>query len=225
MVWNMHGAGSTTFVNTLKELVRTHRPNVLVLVETHMGGAQATKIAYVLGYMGHTRVDAMGISGGIWVFWKPELVKVKPIIKHNQHITIDISRVGDTPWYFTTVYASLDPVKRKELWDDLKNFASTHNKPWLVASDFNDTRTTSERNTSCQETNRRSAHDWIDEMQLVEIEFVGAGHTWARGLSRETRQSGRLDQDLCNAEWGLRFEQAKVRHLPAVGSHHFPIFI
>lgn len=32
MVWNVQGAGSRTFVATLKEIVRTHHPNVIALV-------------------------------------------------------------------------------------------------------------------------------------------------------------------------------------------------
>ncbi|XP_021764430.1 uncharacterized protein LOC110729037 [Chenopodium quinoa] len=157
MIWNVQGAGNSNFVSALKEAVRLNKPNVLTLVETHMGGEQASRIANILGYNGHERVDAMGFSGGIWVYWKPEIVTINPILKHRQHITMEITRVGATPWYFSAIYASPDPIKRRELWDELKSFASTHNKPWLIAGDFNDTRFPSERNKSCHETNRRSA--------------------------------------------------------------------
>lgn len=37
MIWNVQGAGSRAFVAALKELIRTHKPDVLALVETHMG--------------------------------------------------------------------------------------------------------------------------------------------------------------------------------------------
>ncbi|XP_021864707.2 uncharacterized protein [Spinacia oleracea] len=227
MVWNVQGAGSRFFVSSLKELVRTHKPDVLVLVETHMGGNQATQIATILGYRGHTRVDALGFSGGIWVYWKPELVSVEPILKHNQHITMDITRIGGQPWFFTAIYASPDPTKRQELWSELERFASTHNQPWLVAGDFNETRYGWERNNSCSETTRRSTrfNNWIEDMQLLEVEFVGASHTWARGHTEETRRSARLDRALCNSEWSLRFANAKVKHLPAINSDHCPLFI
>lgn len=227
MIWSVQGAGSRSFVVALKELVSVNQPNVLTLVETHMGGEQALKIASILGYSGHTRVDAQGFRGGIWVYWKPELVSVEPILKHNQHITMDITRVFGQPWYFTAVYASPDPAKRKDLWSELKDFDSTHNKPWLIAGDFNDTRAAWERSSSCPETSRRSArfNDWGEDMDLLEVEFAGACHTWARGLTPETRVSARLDRALCNSEWGLRFEHAKVKHLPAIASDHSPLFI
>ncbi|XP_021717958.1 uncharacterized protein LOC110685744 [Chenopodium quinoa] len=227
MVWNVQGAGSSNFIRSLKDLIHAHKPNVLVLVETHMGGDQAVKIANTIKYDGHERVDAMGFSGGIWVLWKTDLVTVNPILKHYQHITMEISRVGDRPWYFSAVYANPDPTKRKELWKELQEFARQNNEPWLVAGDFNDTRFPSERNTFCRETDRRSSlfNSWVEEMELVEVEFSGAFHTWARGRSLETRKSARLDRALCNEQWATRFDNAAMKHLPAIHSDHCPILI
>lgn len=227
MVWNVQGAGSKSFMVSLKEIIRTHNPVVLVLVETHMGGEQAVKIASMLRYSGHTRVDAQGFSGRIWVYWKAETVIVEPILKHNQHITMNITRVGEQPWYFTAVYASPDPMKRRELWENLKEFTTTHNKPWLIAGDFNDTRYDWERSSACSETNRRSArfNNWVEDMELLEVEFSGASHTWARGLTPETRRSARLDRTLCNGNWGLRYSASKVKHLPSIASDHCPLLI
>lgn len=90
MVWNVQGVGSRAFMAALREVVRVNKPNVIALVETHMGGAQAEKIAALIKYNGHTRVDAQGFSGGIWIFWDPDVVSVNPIIKHGQYITMDI---------------------------------------------------------------------------------------------------------------------------------------
>ncbi|KAL2942613.1 Arf-GAP with ANK repeat and PH domain-containing protein cnt-1 [Bienertia sinuspersici] len=47
----------------------------------------------------------------------------------------------------------------------------------------------------------------------------------ARGNLPETRRSARLDRALCNGEWALRFNDAKVKHLPAVQSDHCPLLI
>lgn len=68
MIWNVQEAGSRAFISSLKELVKRNKPNVLALIETHMGGDHAEKIANILGYTGHTRVDAVGFAGGIWIY-------------------------------------------------------------------------------------------------------------------------------------------------------------
>lgn len=65
----------------------------------------------------------------------------------------------------------------------------------------------------------------MEESQLIEIEFSGAPHRWARGNSPETRRSARLDRALCNSDWGLRFDHARVKHLPALQSDHSPLLI
>ncbi|XP_021718802.1 uncharacterized protein LOC110686485 [Chenopodium quinoa] len=113
------------------------------------------------------------------------------------------------------------------MWDELKRFAHTHNKPWLFAGDFNDTRFPPDRNKSCRETDRRSRlfNEWIEEMDLLEVEFSGLEHTWARGRTIETRQSARLYRALCNDNWALRFNNATIKHLLAVHSDHSPLFI
>lgn len=70
MVWNVQGAGSREFLAVLREILRIHKPMVFALVETHMGGDHALRIANLVHYEGHVRVDAQGFSGGIWVYWK-----------------------------------------------------------------------------------------------------------------------------------------------------------
>ncbi|XP_021762943.1 uncharacterized protein LOC110727671 [Chenopodium quinoa] len=222
----MEGTGNKEFLSVLREIVRINKPIVLALVETHMGGDHADRVATILGYNGHTRVDAQGFSGGIWVYWKPELVTVDPIEQANQYITMQITKVGEEPWYFSAIYTSPDPSKRTELWDAPLDFANRNNKPWFLAGDFNETRFGWERNSSCPDTSRRSHkfNAWVHENNLIEIEFSGPAHTWARGNSVETR-SARLDCALCSGEWRMRLDKAQVRHLPALQSDHCPLFI
>lgn len=62
-------------------------------------------------------------------------------------------------------------------------------------------------------------------MELIELEFSGPSHTWACGLSEDTRKSARLDRSLCNADWSTRFSNASVKHLPAIQSDHCPLLI
>lgn len=140
---------------------------------------------------------------------------------------MDMKHVEVEPWYFIAIYASPDPNKRSDLWRELKDFAATHNKPWLLAGDFNDTRFAWERITNCAETSRRCNrfNEWVEDMGLLEVEFSGASHTWSRGNSAETWKIARLDRALCNSEWSLRFANAATKVLPAIQSDHSPILI
>ncbi|KAL2942146.1 Nucleoside diphosphate kinase [Bienertia sinuspersici] len=84
-----------------------------------------------------------------------------------------------------------------------------------------------ERSSSCYEMTRYSIrfNDWIEEMELIEVEFDGAIHTWARGNTSATQRSAQLDRALCNSEWSLGFNMDKVKQLLMLHSDHFPLLI
>ncbi|XP_074314997.1 uncharacterized protein LOC141651174 [Silene latifolia] len=227
MVWNVQGTGNKSKISAIKEVVRTYKPTVLALVETHMGCDHAIKMSTILGYKGHARVNANGFSGGIWLYWNTDIVSVTTVHEHQQFITVEIARIGEFPWFFSAVYASPDPSNRRELWAELESFAQNNNRPWLVAGDFNETRNLSERHGGDSNMARRceNFNNWIESCELIELAFSGSPHTWARGNSIETRQSARLDRAMCNADWGTVFEEAMVKHIPAFQSDHCPLFI
>jgi len=68
MIWNVQGAGSTSFLNTLKELIRKFDPKIVVIVETKISGRQAQEVCNKIGFEGQYRVKAQGFKGGIWTF-------------------------------------------------------------------------------------------------------------------------------------------------------------
>ncbi|XP_074277180.1 uncharacterized protein LOC141600825 [Silene latifolia] len=192
-----------------------------------MGGDHAIRLRNIIGYDENARVNTTGFSGGIWLFWKTDIVSVTPIIEHQKFLTVEIARLGELPWFFSAVYASPDPTNRRELWTEFENFARNNNHPWMLARDFNETRTMEERHGGDQNMARRcdKFNNWIENCELIKLAFTGSSYTWARGNSIETRQSARLDRALCNSNWSTKFEDAIVRHLPAFQSNHCPLLI
>ncbi|KAL2929467.1 Epithelial membrane protein 2 [Bienertia sinuspersici] len=227
MIWNVQGASSRAFLSALGETRRVNTPTVIALVETHMGGDQAQRIADQIGFTGYIHIDTQGFLGGIWVHWRTKVVHVSEVNQSMQHITMKITRLNEEPWYFSAIYAISDPLKRQDLWNYLKEFVTTYNHPWMLGGDFNDMRYNWERSSCYDEVCRRAKHfdQWIDSMELLEIVFSGPSHTWARGLTEETRRSARLDRVLCNTEWASHFSNASVKHLPAIQSDHCPPLI
>lgn len=69
MVWNVQGGGSQNFLAALRVVVRTNKPNVIALVETHVGSSQAGRISNMLDYSGmhelmrRVLAEACGFSG------------------------------------------------------------------------------------------------------------------------------------------------------------------
>ncbi|XP_056694850.1 uncharacterized protein [Spinacia oleracea] len=228
LMWNVQGAGKQAFMATLKEIIRINNPTVIVLVETHLSGEKAQRVCDRIGFSGQTRVEAQGFSGGIWLFWKEEEVSVTPFEAHGQHLTIEIAKIGDTPWLFSAVYASPDSIARRELWKALEYAKQNFSGPWLLTGDFNETRTMDERHgVGGSEMQRRCINfsNWMESNGLIDLGFSGPRYTWFRGDTPSTFKAARLDRFMANEEWHLKFEDAAVKHLPKACSDHCPIIL
>ena len=226
LVWNVQGAGNK--VQVIRELVRINKPSVLVLVETHLSGEQAQKICDRIGFAGQKRVEAQGFSGGIWMLWDTQVVAINTYGSHSQHLTVEISKLGEEPWLFSAIYASPDSSIRKELWRELEQIKDKYSGPWMLAGDFNETMRMQERNgVNSPEMARRCRDfsDWVNNNALIDLGCSGPEHTWFRGQSSDTFKSARLDRGLANEDWRLRFSEGAVRNLPKAASDHCPIII
>ena len=91
IVWNCNGAASKSFLRTLKELLNRLKSGILGLVETKCIGDHTNTIYNPLGFEYWTCVEALGFSGGIWLFWKENL-HLKIIKTHPQFLHVRVAR-------------------------------------------------------------------------------------------------------------------------------------
>ncbi|KAL8168014.1 hypothetical protein V2J09_009513 [Rumex salicifolius] len=68
--WNAQGVAGRDFMLTLKDLIRSHDPTILILVETGINGNQADKVCDTVGFDDVSRVKDIGFRGGVWVMWR-----------------------------------------------------------------------------------------------------------------------------------------------------------
>ncbi|KAJ8450710.1 LOW QUALITY PROTEIN: hypothetical protein Cgig2_021182 [Carnegiea gigantea] len=221
------GAGIRDFMSTLKEHIKMQRPQIVVLLETHISGSRADNVCKRISFSSQYRVDVRGFQGGMWVLWLDNQVQLNLIEAHIQFITIEVVVSGTRSWLFTAIYASPHSYGREELWKKLEGRASTTNRPWLLAGDFNETKTLDERDHRGADMARRcsKSNNWIENNALLDIGFTGPKFTWVRGRNPSTRKSARLDRVLCNVAWRHKFQDGGVRHLVRHQSNHAPILI
>uniref|UniRef100_A0A2N9F7H7 Reverse transcriptase domain-containing protein n=1 Tax=Fagus sylvatica TaxID=28930 RepID=A0A2N9F7H7_FAGSY len=191
------GAGNPNFCRNFADLLRSHRPSIDVLVETRISGQRAEDISSMLGFNRVCRSEAVGFRGGIWLLWNS----------------------GES-------MPALNLDTRLNFWDQLANFASTHNAHWVVAGDFNDILSSHEKFSSSPANPKRISafHNCLNTCNLLDLGFNGPRFTWTnkrdRGLVME-----RLDRFFCNPSWQQLFEESTVLHLPRVHSDHTPILL
>ncbi|CAL8132773.1 unnamed protein product [Prunus armeniaca] len=63
------GAGSKKFPGIMKDLVKIHKIEMLVILEPRISGNTALNVIKKLGFSKYHVVDANGFSGGLWMLW------------------------------------------------------------------------------------------------------------------------------------------------------------
>ncbi|KAI9079330.1 hypothetical protein K1719_038731 [Acacia pycnantha] len=227
LVWNSRGAASKGFAVVLKELRCRYKVDLVVIVEPRVSRNPATRIIKNWGFKHSIRVEAEGFSGGIWLLWSLEELRVEVLVRNDQFIHCRLSLEGRET-LFTAVYASPSEQRRLVTWDLLQELASEVVEPWLLAGDFNEIKSPLEQKGGGRVNESRCTrfNGWIQNYNLLDMEAKGPFFTWKgpkwEGLDRVYK---RLDRCMCNVGWLERFENAEVRVIPRLGSDHHPLLI
>lgn len=89
LVWNCQGSTSKEFLRVLKDLLCVHKPKILGLLEPKVSGDQVNGICKKIGFDNWVKVDAVGFSDGIWVFWMDELL-IDIVYAHPQFVLLKV---------------------------------------------------------------------------------------------------------------------------------------
>ena len=139
IIWNCRGALKPSFKIRVGELVRSHNPTILVVMETRVGGDRAREITDSLPFDGAFHTETIGYAGGLWVLWNADNVDVALLSSTEQEIHAEVKvRFTNDSWLLSVVYASPRCAERQVLWKNLMSVAELHNLPWVIAGDFNE---------------------------------------------------------------------------------------
>ncbi|KAI7990425.1 hypothetical protein LOK49_LG12G02459 [Camellia lanceoleosa] len=77
LLWNCRGAGNDRFKRNMRDIVRLHKPSMIILLETKVELNTMGMYFNHLGFMVSTHVDPIGRNGGIWMLWDPSQANVR----------------------------------------------------------------------------------------------------------------------------------------------------
>lgn len=196
-------------MRVLKDLLSVHKPKILGLLEPRVSGEHADTICKKIKFENWVRVEAVGFSGGIWVFWTNDC-EVEIFYTHPQFIVLKLKCSSDESWFLAVVYGNPNVGLRQKLWHALVLAKLRVESHLLVVRDFNAVVSDTEVNTQGPLTHSRNAgfQEWIFELGLIDLGFSGPMFTWVRGLHDHTFKGARLDRALCNFEWRSRFTES-----------------
>jgi len=142
-------------------------------------------------------------------------------------LVMNVVKRGLQPCAFSAIYSSPQKIMHHQLWDDLSEFNRLNDQPWLLAGDFNDTRSMDER-INCSDTLERRCKNlnyWIENNGLMDLSFLGPRFRWSIRTSLKIMKFTRLDRVLRNRQWSMEFTEADVKRLIQNQSDHCPLFI
>ncbi|KAI8549020.1 hypothetical protein RHMOL_Rhmol07G0318800 [Rhododendron molle] len=138
LIWNCRGAGNNRFKRNFSEMLRSHKPEVVALLETKVTLNSMGMFFNSFGLTASTHVDPSGRVGGIWVLWDPTKVTLNMTHIFAQAIRATVRKEGFEEWIFSAIYASPNARLRDTLWEDMEDLATSNQLPWMAAGDFND---------------------------------------------------------------------------------------
>lgn len=107
-------------------------------MKTQFGGDRARGINDRLPFDSAIHAKTIGHTGGIWLLWKSDRVEIVQLTSTKQEIYVEVKVLpSNLSWIFSTVYASSRIVERQVLWKNISKVFDLHNKPWIIAGDFN----------------------------------------------------------------------------------------
>ena len=107
LLWNCRGALNLDFKRRVFEMAVNHRPSIMVITETRVGGSRVEKIIDGLPFYGFITTNTIGYAGGLWILWRSEEAEVKLLTTTEQeiHATVKVC-ASNLSWLFTAIYAS-----------------------------------------------------------------------------------------------------------------------
>lgn len=67
LVCNVRGLSNENALNKVRDMINTHRPDIVILMKTRVGKERMTHLAQNLPFDCHVALDNMGRGGGILV--------------------------------------------------------------------------------------------------------------------------------------------------------------
>ncbi|XP_027171528.1 uncharacterized protein LOC113771107 [Coffea eugenioides] len=227
LVWNCQEVGSPLTVPHLREVNNLFPPNLIFLSEIKNRKQAIDRIARELRFDSNVAVEAMNKAGGIALFWTKE-THILEVYKTAFTIEAKIED-NDTQvvWWFVGVYASCDPMIRKEQWRVLSNRKRLWGTRYMIIRDFNDILSNEEKweGVVSEERRFRDFKDFMNQNSLIDIGFEGQPWTWSNHWDNEGEVRQRLGRCLCSFEWFQDFEKARCQHIDTFTSNHYMLLL
>ena len=178
--WNCRGLGNSRVVRSLCDLVKSHHPRILFLMETLVHEMKIEELRIKLGFSGKFAVNIIGHSGGLAMLWDSSLSCSISGFSNNHIDLIITESTGDCR--LTGYYGFPECHRRRASWTLLRALAIRSSLLWVFIGDFNDLLSPSDKKGGVAHPNWlfHGFHGALTDCSLNELFLHGYGFTWER---------------------------------------------
>ncbi|XP_074373955.1 uncharacterized protein LOC141714329 [Apium graveolens] len=222
--WNYRGVGSSWTIRILKEIITSHRPDLLFLSETLIVSNKIEALASKLGFVNYFSVDKQGNGGGLAMFWKHNLV-CNVFDSSTNHIDLIVKKRNGGEWRLMGFYGYPERERRQESWSFFRTLASVSTLSWCVLGDFNDLMHDDEKKGRDKHPQNLldGFRNTIEDCSLIEVDLKGGDFTWEKSKGTENWVREKLDMCFANSEWWSKFPLYTLTVFHTIVSDHEPI--
>ncbi|KAL6226651.1 hypothetical protein ACLB2K_000612 [Fragaria x ananassa] len=220
--------GRSLTVQTLREIVLLHKPDVVFLSETHQPDSYLQVIRNQLGFGQSFYISPTVNSAGALCLWWRDDIRLNIISSSKYHIDsslfgLNCEQGARISWLYGPPYNE----DKLEFWEYWKNLARNGGSDgcWLLIGDLNEVLHICEREGgSVWSSYRRNyLRELMDAGSLLDMGYKGQAFTWARKEDNVIVLQERLDRALTNETWILHWPESSLTHLARIGSDHNPL--
>ncbi|MDV3200531.1 MAG: endonuclease/exonuclease/phosphatase family protein [Pigeon pea little leaf phytoplasma] len=203
VMWNCRGLGKPLTVHNIKEIGKSHSPEVLFLCETKNNTLMVTEQCHKLGFNMVHCVSPQGMAGGLALAWKEE---ASVVIEGEADFYVQFrweDKALMRSWQVFAVHLSSDERVRNQQYDTLIELIKSAGQYYIIAGDFNAISSYHEKAGGRMKT--ASSIDgfnaFVSSCGLLDLGFVSSKFTWTnRQYGGELIQE-RLDRCLASVQW------------------------
>ncbi|KAL0437568.1 UNVERIFIED_CONTAM: hypothetical protein Sradi_0464700 [Sesamum radiatum] len=224
--WNCQGIEATWTVRALREMIRSHNPDMVFLIETKCNSQRMDNIKRSINMDG-LAVNSKSRGGGLALLWRKSLTTT--IQSFSQHHIDSSVQESSQPhaWRFTHIYGDPDVMKRKHTWSLISTLRKQSQRPWFCIGDFNEILDHKEKEGGSIRPNwqMRDFRRALADNGLHDLGYLGEPFTWSNRQDHPATVRERLDRACASDSWLSCHLDAVIRHLNTIYSDHCPILL
>lgn len=198
--WNCRGLAATTTTRELRDICRSHKPEIVFLMETRAPKERIVRYRRMLKFQHDFSVEPRGFSGGLCLLWTRN-VEIQVISSSLNFIHVNVFLLESKDVFECTfVYGNPIFQQRRNLWDKILALLTNRNSPWCCLGDFNEMLSNHDKDGArpLQQNRVDLFRSFLDRAGLMDLELKGCRFTWHSNPRNGVVTKEKIDRVLCN---------------------------